>query len=82
MAYTDEERQLLREFGRRVRAARDARGWTQEDLADEADLDRTYVGGVERGERNIALLNMNRLALALGDGFDGFLPWRAAKRRR
>ena len=82
MAYTDEERQLLREFGRRVRTARDARGWTQEDLADEADLDRTYVGGVERGERNIALLNMNRLALALGDGFDGFLPWRAAKRRR
>lgn len=82
MAYTDEERQLLREFGRRVRAARDACGWTQEDLADDAGLDRTYVGSVERGERNVALLNVNKLALALGESFDGLLPWRAGKRSR
>ena len=81
MAYSDEDRQLLREFGRRVREARDAHGWTQEDLADEAGLDRTYVGSVERGERNVALLNVNKLALALGDNLAGFLPWQAVKRR-
>lgn len=81
MAYTDEERQVLREFGRRVRVARHARGWTQEDLAAEAGLDRTYIGGVERGERNVALLNVNRLALALGEDFGGLLPWRPRRRR-
>ena len=82
MAYTEEELQVLREFGRRVRVARDAHGWTQEDLAAEADLDRTYVGGVERGERNLALLNLNKLALALGEKFSGFLPYRATQRRK
>ncbi len=76
MAYTAKEREVLREFGRRVRAARDAHGWTQEELADEAGLDRTYVGGIERGERNPALLNLNKLALALGEKFSGFLPYR------
>ena len=81
MAYTDEERMVLRAFGGRVRAARIARGWSQEDLADIAGLDRTYVGSVERGERNLALLNINKLALALGVGFEGFLPARAARRR-
>ena len=81
MAYSDEERQVLREFGQRVRVARDAQGWTQEDLAAEAGLDRTYVGSIERGERNLALLNINKLALALGEPFDGFLPWRTKRRR-
>ncbi|MBN2492476.1 MAG: helix-turn-helix transcriptional regulator [Planctomycetes bacterium] len=53
-------------FGQRVRALRTARGWSQEQLAFEAGLDRTYVGGVERGERNLALVNICRLAQALG----------------
>lgn len=79
MAYTKVEQQVLNEFGRRVRDARDARGWTQEELAEEAGLDRTYIGGVERGERNIALLNVNKLALALGEKFDGFLPYRPGR---
>ena len=82
MAYDDEELQVLREFGRRVRVARNAQGWTQEDLAAETGLDRTYVGSIERGERNLALLNINRLALALGEPFDGFLPWRPRRRRK
>lgn len=76
MPYTGSERVVLREFGKRVRSAREARGWTQEDLAAEAGLDRTYIGGIERGERNLALLNVNKLALALGEGFTGFLPCR------
>ena len=53
-------------FGLRVRAVRASRGLSQEALADLAGLHRTYVGSVERGERNIALLNIYRLAEALG----------------
>lgn len=53
-------------FGARVRQVRKARGLSQESLAYEAGLDRTYVGGVERGERNVSLLNICKLAKALG----------------
>ncbi|MGH6743737.1 helix-turn-helix domain-containing protein [Novosphingobium sp.] len=54
-----------REFGTRVRATRKALDWSLETLADEAGLHWTYVGSVERGERNISLLNILRLAVAL-----------------
>lgn len=82
MPYTRSEQEVLREFGKRVRSAREARGWSQEDLAAEADLDRTYVGAIERGERNLALLNINKLAKALDDGFSGFLPFRPKTGRK
>jgi DNA-binding XRE family transcriptional regulator len=52
-------------FGKHVRKLRIERGLSQEKLAELADLHRNYVGGVERGERNIALLNIVRLARAL-----------------
>jgi transcriptional regulator with XRE-family HTH domain len=52
-------------FGRRLRELRKQAGLSQEALAHEAGLDRSYVGGVERGEYNIALLNICRLAEAL-----------------
>ena len=55
-----------RAFGGRVRALRQARGLSQEALADLAGIHRTYVGSVERGERNIALDNIWALADALG----------------
>jgi len=42
------------------------RGWSQESLALESGLARSYLGGVERGQRNIALVNICRLAQALG----------------
>lgn len=44
---------VLQELGNRIREKRKARGWTQEDLADNAGIDRSYIGGVERGERNL-----------------------------
>ncbi len=81
MAYSGEQRKILRNFGQRVRVARKARGWTQEDLASEVGVDRTYIGGVERGERNLGLLNINRIAVALDEHFDGLLPYRARRRR-
>jgi transcriptional regulator with XRE-family HTH domain len=56
---------LLECFGDRVRSLREARGWSQERLAAQSGLHRTYVGSVERGERNISLMNIARLAAAL-----------------
>jgi transcriptional regulator with XRE-family HTH domain len=53
-------------FGKRVRELRTARGFSQEELADRAGLHYTYVGGIERGERNPALVNIGRIAAALG----------------
>jgi len=53
-------------FGRRLRQLRKKAGLSQEALAHESDLDRSYVGGVERGEYNISLLNICLLATALG----------------
>lgn len=52
-------------FGARVRSFRTERGWSQEDFAHLADLDRTYVSGVERGRRNPTLDVIVRLAAAL-----------------
>jgi transcriptional regulator with XRE-family HTH domain len=54
-----------RAFGRSVRSWRLRAGWSQERLADEAGLHRTYVGGVERGERNVSLDAIWQLATAL-----------------
>jgi transcriptional regulator with XRE-family HTH domain len=53
-------------FGRTVRRLRENRGLSQEKLAELAGIHRTYIGDVERGTRNIALVNMTRIAKALG----------------
>lgn len=49
----DMKTNVLEVLGDRIREKRKARGWTQEDLADNAGIDRSYIGGVERGERNL-----------------------------
>lgn len=64
MAAKDEEA-ILKRFGANVRARRESRGVSQEAFADEAGLDRTYIGGIERGERNPTLLSARRVARAL-----------------
>lgn len=56
---------LLKSFGKRVKELRLQKSISQEALALKADLDRTYISGVERGLRNISLLNIVRLAKAL-----------------
>ena len=53
-------------FGRRVRELRTEKQFSQEALAMACGLDRTYIGGVERGERNIGLVNIQKIASALG----------------
>ncbi len=53
-------------FGEHLRSVRAAQGLSQEELADLSGLNRTYVGSVERGERNVSLLNIYKLATALG----------------
>lgn len=64
--YSLQDKKYLKAFGARVRALRKAAGYSQEDFALEIGLDRTYMGGVERGERNLALLNLRKIAAGLG----------------
>jgi transcriptional regulator with XRE-family HTH domain len=52
-------------FGKNLRRLREKRGVSQEALANDAGLDRTYVSSVERGRRNVSLENIGRLAKAL-----------------
>lgn len=71
-------------FGAAIRRRREALGYSQERLAELAGIHRNYAGAVERGERNLALLNMVRLAVALGvplaELVDGIEPTIAATR--
>jgi len=52
-------------FASNLRASRKARGWSQEELAANSGLHRTYVGAIERGERNVSIDNIERLAKSL-----------------
>ena len=51
-------------FGKALRRRRQKLGVSQEEFADQCGLDRTYVGGIERGERNVALVNVAKIANA------------------
>ena len=69
---------ILAAVGKTIAERRRDLGFSQEDLAEEAGLHRTYVGSVERGERNVSLINLVKIAVALRiplsrllDGLDG-----------
>lgn len=66
---------VKRRFGERVRELRREAGFTQEELADASELDRSYVGSVERGERNLSIENVCRLAFAIGVSPAEFFSW-------
>ncbi|MBS1543468.1 MAG: helix-turn-helix transcriptional regulator [Bacteroidetes bacterium] len=63
--YSREEVAFLAKIGGRIKECRLKKALSQEKLALECDLDRTYVGSVERGERNISVLNLRKIAEAL-----------------
>ena len=80
MRSMDEASEAKKAFGRAVRAARLHKNLSQEELSDLAGLDRTYIGGVERGERNPSLISLHKIAKGLdtplshlfaGTEFDG-----------
>lgn len=77
--------EILRLFGERLRELRTERNLSQERLAELAGLDRNYIGQIERAERNVALVNIVRIAQALevapGDLFTVFTPQRMGKFR-
>jgi transcriptional regulator with XRE-family HTH domain len=60
------EGDLQRAVGRSLRAYREAKGLSQEAFADELGVHRTYMGGIERGERNLTLKSLERIAGRLG----------------
>lgn len=57
---------ILRIFGDKVKELRIIKGWSQEELAKRAGLHRTYIGSIERSERNVSLINVEKIAKALG----------------
>jgi len=61
-------------FGKRLKEVREVVGISQEKLAEYANLHRTYVSSVERGKRNISLVNIERLAAALGVSMGELMP--------
>ena len=56
---------IIKEVGFRIIVLREQRGWTQEKLATEAGLHRAYIGHIERGEKNIGVKNLEKIANAL-----------------
>ena len=57
---------VLEKFGRQVRELREKQGYSQETFANKCGLHRTYYGAIERGERNVSLKNIKKIAKALG----------------
>lgn len=66
--YTVEEKIYLEKIGNKIRELRSKVNLSQEKLSYACDLDRTYIGSVERGERNISVINLQKIATALNIG--------------
>ncbi len=70
-----ERREILLKFGNRVRELRKEKNLSQEELSYKADLHRTYIGMIERAEKNITLANIEKIANALGTSIDNLLKF-------
>ena len=68
-----DEKKFLADLGQRLRKFARTRGWTQEEFGQKCDLHRTFIGSVERGERNISILNLRLLARMLRVPLDSLL---------
>lgn len=66
MTISPVEEDILKILGHRIREKRKSLGWTQEDLAHNIGLDRSYVGGVERGQRNLTIKVLAQICAGLG----------------
>ena len=64
-SYSASEKVFLEKIGHRIKELRLKSELSQEKLSFACELDRTYIGSVERGERNISLINLNKIAVAL-----------------
>lgn len=66
MGYSAADREFLQALGARIRELRRSRDWAQDEFAHRCGLHRTYIGAIERGERNISAINLRKIATALG----------------
>ncbi|MGH7965043.1 MAG: helix-turn-helix domain-containing protein [Candidatus Binatia bacterium] len=71
----------LAAIGQQIRRLREAKNISQEEFAAQAGLDRAYYGGIERGERNVAALNLIKIAVALGSEVGELFPSLSVLRR-
>jgi transcriptional regulator with XRE-family HTH domain len=71
--YSLDEKNVLKNFGSNLKRLRKDAGLSQEKIALKCCLDRTYIGSVERGERNISLINIKKLAVSLGVNLEELL---------
>jgi transcriptional regulator with XRE-family HTH domain len=67
------DKEILRNLGSSIQKRRKSMGWSQEKLAIESDTDRSYIGAIERGERNVGILTLLRILNALKISFTELL---------
>jgi len=65
MVHSEDEKNFLSQFGLNVRKVRESKGWSQEEFGFLVDLHRTYISQIERGLRNVSLLNIRKITKAL-----------------
>ena len=67
-------REINKKVGLKIREYRKKKGWTQEELAFESNLHRAYIGQIERGEKNIGLQNLEKIAKTLSISIKKLMP--------